>query len=117
MTKLEPTADVIDRLRAFFHRNGYIRRVNAIRKKRLGRLYKKGAEVRLVAQSDDELAEIRRLLEKAGFKLARPFATARQWRQPVYGVAEVARFLSLVGKSKRKPKRKRKPRSQSKPDR
>jgi hypothetical protein len=56
--------------------------------------------VRLVAESKAELTEIRQLLKRAGFKLARPFAKARQWRQPVYGVAEVARFLSLVGEQK-----------------
>ncbi len=109
MAEVAPDPEVVKRLKMFFHRNGYIRRVNAVRLKVEGRLYKKGAEVRLVAESAAELAEIRRLLKRAGFKLARPFAKARQWRQPVYGVAEVARFLSLVGK----PKRKRKPRSES----
>jgi hypothetical protein len=97
-----PSAEVIKRLSAFFHRNGYVRRANPVRKKEMGRLYKKGAEVRLVAESAAELAEIRRLLRKAGFKRGRPFAKARQWRQPVYGVAEVARFLSLVGTPKRR---------------
>jgi hypothetical protein len=84
----------------FFHRNGYIRRVDSVRRKKKGRLYKKGAEVRFVARSRAELTEIRKLLKRAGFKLARPFAKARQWRQPVYGVAEVARLLSLIGESK-----------------
>ena len=109
MAKVEPDAEAVEQLAAFFHRNGYVRRVDAVRRLVEGQLYKKGAEVRLVAESAAELAEIRRLLKQAGFKLARPFAKARQWRQPVYGVAEVARFLSLVGK----PKRKRKPRSES----
>jgi hypothetical protein len=107
---LEPDAEVVKQLAAFFYRNGYVRRMNAVRRVEEGRLYKKGAEVRLVAESAAELAEIRRLLKRAEFKLARPFIKAQQWRQPVYGVAEVARFLSLVGK----PKRKRKPRSESK---
>jgi hypothetical protein len=80
-----------------FRRNGYVRSVNPVRRLVNGRLYKKGAEVRLVAESKAELAEIRRLLRRAGFKRARPFAKARQWRQPIYGVAEVARFLSLIG--------------------
>jgi hypothetical protein len=83
-------------LAAFFRRNGYVRRVDAVRRVMDGQLYKKGAEVRLVAESAAELAEIRRLLRRAGFKAARPFAKGRQWRQPVYGIAEVARFLSLV---------------------
>ena len=112
MAKVEPDSEMVKQLAAFFHRNGYVRRVDAVRRVEEGQLYKKGAEVRLVAQSAAELTEIRWLLKRAGFKLARPFAKARQWRQPVYGVAEVARFLSLVGEPKRK--RKRKLRSESK---
>ena len=97
MEEVAPAPEVVKRLAALFHRNGYVRRVNPVRRKVKGRLYKKGAEVRLVATSTAELAEIRRLLKQAGFKRARPFAKARQWRQPLYGVAEVARFLFLVG--------------------
>jgi hypothetical protein len=95
-------AELSKQLAAFFHRNGYVRRTKPIRKKVKGRQYKKGAEIRLVAESRSELAEIRRLLKRAGFRTARPFAKGRQWRQPVYGVADVARFLSLVGKRNRK---------------
>jgi hypothetical protein len=106
MTVVAPPPEVVKRLAAFFHRNGYVRRADPVRRLSDGQLYKKGAEVRLVAESASELAEIRRLLKQAGFKRARPFAKARQWRQPVYGVADVARFLSLVGKPKvRKIKR------------
>jgi hypothetical protein len=97
------SSETVKRLAAYFHRNGYVRRLDAVRRIEDGQLYKKGAEVRLVAQSSSELAEIRRLLKRAGFKCARPFAKARQWRQPVYGVAEVARFLDLVGERKRRP--------------
>jgi hypothetical protein len=94
--KAVPNAEVIKRLAAYFRRNGYIRRVDRVRRAQEGQLYKKGPEVRLVAESAAELAEIRRLLKQAGFKRARPFTKSRQWRQPLYGKAEVARFLSLV---------------------
>lgn len=114
MAKIEPATEVVERLAAFFHRNGYVRRVDAVRKMVEGRLYKKGAEVRLVAESATELTEIRRLLSQAGFKLARPFAKGQQWRQPVYGVEEVKRFFSLVGKPKRKRKRRKKPKPRPK---
>jgi hypothetical protein len=97
MAKWAPTAEVVERLAELFRRNGYIRSANPVRQRKEGRLYKKGAEVRLVAESKTELAEIRRLLKQAGFKRARPFSKARQWRQPIYGVAEVRRFLVLVG--------------------
>ena len=81
-----------------FHRNGYVRRPNPERLAEQGaQKYKKGIEVRLVANSQAELRTIRRLLRQAGFVSGRPFAKARQWRQPIYGRAAVARFLALVG--------------------
>jgi hypothetical protein len=98
MAKAEIDPEVIERLAAFFRRNGYLRSLNAVRRKKEGRHYKKGDEVRLVAESRAELAEIRRLLKEAGFTLARPFSHSRQWRQPIYGIAEVARFRALIGK-------------------
>jgi hypothetical protein len=103
VAKATPTVEVVERLAMFFRRNGYVRWMDSARRKREGELYKKGMEVRLAPLSVDELTEVRRLLKRAGFKLARPFAKDSQWRQPVYGVAEVARFLSLVGeKAKRR---------------
>lgn len=101
MTDVVPSPKVVKRLSAYFHRNGYVRRADPVRQAEMGQLYKKGAEVRLVAASTAELAEIRRLLKQAGFKRARPFAKGRRSLQPVYGVAEVARFLSLVGEKRR----------------
>lgn len=81
----------------FFRRNGYVRRASRQRREAEGsRVYKKGDEVRLVASSREELATIRRLLKAAGFKAGRPFRKARQYRQPVYGRDQVARFLALV---------------------
>lgn len=86
------------RLAELFHRNGYIRRCNMGRLQRHGgQVYKKGDEVRLTASSQGELAEIRRLLGAAGFSAGRPFVKGRQYRQPLYGRTEVARFLSLIG--------------------
>lgn len=97
MTEVAPAPEVVERLAELFRRNGYIRSADPVRQLVDGQSYKKGAEVRLVAESKAELAEIRRLLKRAGFKRSRPFAKARQWRQPIYGVAEVARFLRLIG--------------------
>ncbi|MEW6745238.1 MAG: hypothetical protein AB1486_20995 [Planctomycetota bacterium] len=91
---------VVEQLRRFFRRNGYVRRKNSERHRELGsRLYRKGDEVRLVAGSREELATIRQLLSRAGFKPGRPFVKGRQWRQPVYGRDEVARFLALLGET------------------
>ncbi|MCX7699888.1 MAG: hypothetical protein N2039_03335 [Gemmataceae bacterium] len=96
-----PEADipekVVAELATLFHRNGYVRRQNPERRVLDGPLYKKGDEVRLTAQTFDELRKIRRLLKEAGFKIGRWFRHSHQWRQPVYGREQVARFLSLVG--------------------
>ena len=89
---------VVKQLAWFFHRNGYVRLLNLERRSELGRqIYKKGDEARLVANSLTELAVIQRLLQAAGFKLGKPFQKGQQYRQPIYGRAEVARFLSMVG--------------------
>jgi len=84
-------------LAGFFRRNGFVRRQDPqrVEKEGSGR-YKKGEEVRLVAGSTRELRLIRRLLREAGFKAGRPFMKGRQYRQPIYGRQEVARFLELV---------------------
>jgi hypothetical protein len=91
-------SDTIARLAAFFHRNGYVRQQNADRLAAEGyAAYKKGDEVRLVANSLAELAEIRRLLRAAKFKIGKSFRKTNQYRQPVYGREQVKRFLALVG--------------------
>ena len=92
--------DAVRRLAALFRRNGYVRRQNPSRLRAEGYwAYKKGDEVRLVADDLAELAEIRRLLRAAGFKFGRPFAKSRQYRQPLYGREQVAHFLALVGET------------------
>jgi hypothetical protein len=91
--------EVVEQLASFFRRNGYVRRQNTQRLRSEGPTYHKGDEVRLVADSATELMHIRRLLRAAGFKPGRPFRKARQFRQPVYGRHEVARFLELVAES------------------
>lgn len=88
---------VVEQLAAFFRRNGYVRWQNVKRLESQGwRIYKKGDEVRLVADTKRELALIRRLLRQAGFKPGRSFVKGRQYRQPVYGREEVSRFLALI---------------------
>ncbi len=92
------TETTAKQLTDFFQRNGYVRRQNSDRLSEVGsQSYRKGDEVRLVANTRVELALIRRLLRAAGFKPGRAFTKGRQYRQPLYGRAEVARFLELVG--------------------
>ncbi|MCX7665688.1 MAG: hypothetical protein N2112_09085 [Gemmataceae bacterium] len=95
-TKVAVDREAIQRLSEFFNRNGYVRFLDETRRAKDGEHYKKGAEVRLVADSKAELTEIQRLLKRAGFKVAKPFSKSNQWRQPIYGVDAVARFLALV---------------------
>ncbi len=100
MAEVVPSPAVVEQLAALFRRHGYVRWQNPERLSADGYMgYKKGDEVRLVANTVAELRAIRRLLRQAGFTPGRPFAKARQWRQPVYGRAAVARFLDLVGGS------------------
>lgn len=89
---------VSEQLAAVFHRNGYVRRQSADRLSAEGySKYKKGDEVRLIARSMVELESIRHLLMEAGFKPGKPYAQNRQFRQPLYGRREVARFLKMIG--------------------
>ncbi len=85
-------------LAVFFLSNGHVRMQNAERAAAEGwGRYKKGYEVRLVAESARELKLVRRLLRMAGFKPGRPFVQGRQFRQPIYGREAVTRFLNLIG--------------------
>lgn len=92
-----PDPETLDRLRFFFYRNGYVRWPVPDRlEDEPPEKYKKGAEVRLVAETHGELREIRDLLREAGFRVANHFPKGNQFRQPIYGYRQVARFLSLM---------------------
>ncbi len=95
--KPAPPAKVSAELAKRFRLNGYVRRPDAHLRAEAPDTYKKGYEIRLVADSQVELREVRRLLRAAGFEPGRPFAKSNQWRQPVYGRLAVTRFLQLVG--------------------
>ena len=79
---------------SFYHR-GYFREPNAMRKKKEGTSYRKGHEVRFVACSDEELAEIRQCLREVGFELARSFNKGTKRVQPVYGKKNMERFKAI----------------------
>ncbi len=89
-------------LRACFARPGYVRTANLARRKEIGsQRYKKGWEVRLVVRDARELAEVRRALAAAGFRLARPFQKYGRIAQPVYGKAAVEAFLRFRSQRQR----------------
>jgi O-glycosyl hydrolase len=82
MTRSERNA--VRGLLRIFRRNGYVRRRNPRRYRAEGyRRYKKGDEIRLVANSKKELAVIRKWLTQAGFNAARPFAKGKIGRAHV----------------------------------
>ncbi len=109
----EPPCDAstAETLGWFFRRNGVLRQPNSVRRIDDGRRYKKGYEVRLVAFNSKEFADIRALLQAAGFvNLGRPFLKTNRTVQPLYGKTAVIRFLTLIGEMrerKRQPRRKR----------
>jgi hypothetical protein len=88
----------VAQLRESFFKNGYVRFQNPERLETEGwSEYKKGDEVRLVADSVRDLRHLERLLRAVGLKPGRPFKKARQYRLPLYGREQVAEFLELVG--------------------
>ncbi|MFQ6114631.1 MAG: hypothetical protein ACE5NG_11210 [bacterium] len=54
--------------------------------------YKKGYEIRLLANTRREIMAIRRLLRQVGLKGGRPFKKHNQWVQPIYGKQAMDRF-------------------------
>lgn len=90
--------DPVFRLTEFFRRNGYARWKDTGRAEQDGaQRYKKGDEVRLVANSRAELTLIRQLVLEVGFRPGLPFGKGHQYRLPLYGREQVKQFLELIG--------------------
>lgn len=84
-------------LAALFARNGCIRCPNPKRLAKLGaQKYKKGSEVRLMVESEEELTHVQELLDTLDFTSGRPFAKARQICIPIYGNEQTSRFEALL---------------------
>jgi hypothetical protein len=84
-------------LAGYFQRNGCIRWVDPEMKEKLGyKKYKKGYEVRLVAQNEKELAALEKALKAAGFKHGKPYPKNKQTIIPIYGKEQVERFIDEV---------------------
>lgn len=85
-------------LKEAFARNGYVRCKSLSRWVDEGsNAYKKGYEVRLIANSDVELKALHLALLKWKFTPGRAFAKTHQQALPLYGRVAVERFLLLVG--------------------
>ncbi len=83
-------------LAAFFARNGCVRRPNQRKRRRLGRRYKKGYEVRFLANAEKEHRLLKRLLRELGFKPGKAYVKRTQIVLPVYGKAAVERLQKLL---------------------
>jgi hypothetical protein len=81
-------------LRRFFRQGGYVRIVDKARRKKMGQLYKKGYEVRLVVKTRAELLQVRELLRQVGLNPATTSVKHNRIIQPIYGKAAVEWFLS-----------------------
>ena len=79
-------------------RNGYMRLPNCDRRKEEHRNYKKGYEIRLIAQSKRDIVAIRRLLREVKIKYGRPFEKNKQWVQPLYGKENLEQFDAWLAK-------------------
>ncbi len=82
-------------LAQIFCRNGCMRLPDVARQKEGHTKYKKGYEIRFVAESKTELNQIRRLLKQTGLKPGNPYQKGYQFVQPVYG-KEAARKLGEI---------------------
>lgn len=85
----------------YFLRNGYLRFPNENLRKLKGKHYKKGYEVRLVANDENELVEINSLVEEAGFRVRKPFKKHNRFIQPIYGKKIVAKFQIYLARTNR----------------
>jgi hypothetical protein len=90
-------------LTSLFRRNGCVRRQNTARCEAEGwTKYKKGDEIRLIANTNAERDRVMRLLKRADFKAGRPFLKHRRPGSscvPIYGREQVARFLTMVAET------------------
>ena len=80
----------------YFLRNGYFRFPDENLRKLKGQNYKKGYEVRLVTNDEKELLKLSSLLDKAGFKVSKPFRKNNKYVQPIYGKDAVEKFQNLI---------------------
>jgi hypothetical protein len=87
----------IEALRRFWSR-AYARVPNEDRFAEGSAAYKKGWEIRFVADSPAECDEISRLLGAAGFVPGRRFAKGSGWIVPVYGREPTERLRALLGR-------------------
>lgn len=96
------------RLIQYFQRNGYFRIPDEELRERRGEDYKKGYEIRFVANDERELSKINSHLRKAGFKRGKSFEKNNKFVLPVYGREAVEKFRKILSAHKIRRKKKSK---------
>lgn len=101
--KKPPNDSAQSRIVKFFHRHGCLRLPDEVRRQKEGHTrYKKGHEIRFVADSLAELRQISSLLKRLGFKPGAPYQKQHQFVQPVYGNEAAASFMRILISEHRK---------------
>lgn len=85
-----------EQLRRIFERNGYYRIPDESSRQEKKASYKKGYEIRFVAQDYKEYIEIRKLLKALGYEPGKAFYKGSQRVIPVYGKANYLSFQELM---------------------
>lgn len=93
-----------EQLRQIFQRNGYYRVPDEDMRQQKKASYKKGYEIRFVAQNYKEYLEIRKLLKALGYLPGKAFLKGSQRVIPVYGKENYFAFRELMKSKKSKKK-------------
>lgn len=95
-----------EQLRQLFDRNGYYRVPDEASREDKKTSYKKGYEIRFVAQDYKEYLEIRKLLKALGYNPGKAFYKGAQRVIPVYGKENYLAFQELMQEGRKKRTRK-----------
>jgi hypothetical protein len=90
-------------LAQYVRENSYARLPDEARQEEGWSSYKKGYELRIVVKTQQDLRNVRRLLQDASFKPGKAYRKAQQWVVPVYG-KEAVRSLNALKSGRRKTK-------------
>lgn len=87
-----------EKLATYFFRNGCQRKPNKDRHEEGNKNYKRGWEIRLTANDEAEVTEIRDLLKASGFSPGKPYSKHLQTILPLYGRETSEKFIELLSR-------------------
>lgn len=95
-TRMSEQRKMKKKLVEYFFRSGCFRSADPNKRKELGQTYKKGYEIRFVAYDENELAELKTLMESLGLKHGKTYAKSKTTVLPVYGKQQMERFREII---------------------